>query len=140
MAIVMDSFLTLPGDQCFTPAEALKHKDRINRLGLNLHVTDISGVSIHYTHLKQSDIETKSKVGELLASGAETALAPADPNSRIYYVTPRTISPWSSKATSIAHVCGLKSQVSTSPYSSLLLILSLHVKSGFDAASSANPK
>jgi phosphoribosylformylglycinamidine synthase len=31
--------------------------------------------------------------------------------SQIYYVTPRNISPWSSKATSIAHVCGLKSQV-----------------------------
>ena len=31
--------------------------------------------------------------------------------SQIYYVTPRNISPWSSKATSIAHVCGLKTQV-----------------------------
>ena len=32
-------------------------------------------------------------------------------HSRIYYVTPRNISPWSSKATSIAHVCGLKQRV-----------------------------
>lgn len=31
--------------------------------------------------------------------------------AQIYYVTPRNISPWSSKATSIAYVCGLKEQV-----------------------------
>jgi phosphoribosylformylglycinamidine synthase len=31
--------------------------------------------------------------------------------SKLYHVTPRNISPWSSKATSIAQVCGLKSQV-----------------------------
>jgi phosphoribosylformylglycinamidine synthase len=30
---------------------------------------------------------------------------------QIYFVTPRNISPWSSKATSIAHVCGMKNQV-----------------------------
>lgn len=30
------------------------------------------------------------------------------PNTKVYYVTPRNISPWSSKATSIASVCGLK--------------------------------
>lgn len=32
-------------------------------------------------------------------------------HSEIYYVTPRNISPWSSKATSIAHVCGLKDRI-----------------------------
>ena len=31
--------------------------------------------------------------------------------SQIYYVTPRNISPWSSKATSISQVCGLRAQV-----------------------------
>ena len=31
--------------------------------------------------------------------------------SQIYYVTPRNVSPWSSKATSIAEVCGLDNQI-----------------------------
>ena len=31
--------------------------------------------------------------------------------SQIYYITPRNISPWSSKATSIAQVCGLDDQI-----------------------------
>ena len=30
------------------------------------------------------------------------------PNTRVYFVVPRNISPWSSKATSIASVCGVK--------------------------------
>ena len=32
-------------------------------------------------------------------------------HSQIYYVTPRNVSPWSSKATSIAEVCGLDDQI-----------------------------
>lgn len=39
--------------------------------------------------------------------------SPEDSSIRLFYVTPRagTISPWSSKATSIAHVCGLEKVV-----------------------------
>lgn len=32
-------------------------------------------------------------------------------NTKVFYVTPRNISPWSSKATSIAHVCGLSKEI-----------------------------
>lgn len=44
--------------------------------------------------------------------GPSTTTDNAD-TSRQYYVTPRpgTVSPWSSKATSIAHVCGLEQYV-----------------------------
>ena len=46
----------------------------------------------------------------VLDAGAASLLA-VTPGTKIYYVTPRNISPWSSKATSIAQVCGLKNQV-----------------------------
>lgn len=58
---------------------------------------------------------TEGKLKELLpgAQGPDVGslLSRADPNTRVFYVTPRNISPWSSKATSIAHVCGLREQI-----------------------------
>jgi phosphoribosylformylglycinamidine synthase len=59
---------------------------------------------------------TEQKINQILPgvldSEASTILATKPGTlSRIYYVTPRNISPWSSKATSIAHVCGLKERV-----------------------------
>jgi phosphoribosylformylglycinamidine synthase len=59
---------------------------------------------------------TEEKVNQLLPgvldSKVETILRTKPGTiSRIYYVNPRNISPWSSKATSIAHVCGLKDRV-----------------------------
>ena len=56
---------------------------------------------------------TVEKVEQLLPFSPTSEAILKNPGSltRIYYITPRNISPWSSKATSIAHVCGLKSQV-----------------------------
>jgi phosphoribosylformylglycinamidine synthase len=46
-------YLTSPGDACFTPSEAKKLTERINKLGVR--VSEIRGVFLHYTHLRQSD-------------------------------------------------------------------------------------
>jgi phosphoribosylformylglycinamidine synthase len=56
---------------------------------------------------------TAEKVEQLLPFSPTSEAILKNPGSltRTYYITPRNISPWSSKATSIAHVCGLRSQV-----------------------------
>ncbi|KAG7117238.1 Phosphoribosylformylglycinamidine synthase like protein [Verticillium longisporum] len=45
------------------------------------------------------------------ADQASADLPSNTPTTKTYYVTPRNISPWSSKGTSITHVCGLKDQI-----------------------------
>ena len=57
----MDNII-LPGDACFTPSEAQKLTDRINKLGVA--VNEIRGVWIHYVHLKPSD-QRNDNVSEL---------------------------------------------------------------------------
>ena len=56
---------------------------------------------------------TAEKVEQLLPFSPSSEGILKNPGSltRVYYITPRNISPWSSKSTSIAHVWGLKSQV-----------------------------
>lgn len=103
-----------PGDSCFTRSEANKITNRINKLGLGVNVNNIQGVWVHYTHSDPAKSSTENKVRQLLpgvVSKTVPEILAANPSSQLYYVTPRNISPWSSKATSIAHVCGLKSQV-----------------------------
>ncbi|RFU33519.1 hypothetical protein B7463_g2793, partial [Scytalidium lignicola] len=110
-------YLVSHGGEAFTPAEANKLTARINKLG-SVKVTAVEGVWEYYTHFKTSNADinkkTEEKVLELLSdvrdSKGSSVLA-QNPLSRVYYITPRNISPWSSKATSIAHVCGLKAQV-----------------------------
>lgn len=48
----MDHLIT-PGDSCFTPSEAKKLSENINKLGVK--VADIRGVYLHYTHLRSAD-------------------------------------------------------------------------------------
>jgi len=45
--------IALPGDSCFSPSEAQKLTDQINKLGYA--VNEIRGVWIHYTRLKPSE-------------------------------------------------------------------------------------
>lgn len=58
--------ITLPGDACFTPSEAQKLTDRINKLGFA--VNGVRGVWMHYTHLKPSK-ERIDNVGDLFYLG-----------------------------------------------------------------------
>ncbi|KAI9047257.1 hypothetical protein LZ554_008710 [Drepanopeziza brunnea f. sp. 'monogermtubi'] len=104
-------FLTIPGESCFTSADAKKLKKSINATGARC--TRVRGYWVHYVHLKDaSNQATQDKIRQLLpGSNSESSEVLRNPGgmTRFYYITPRNISPWSSKATSIAYVCGLKS-------------------------------
>ncbi|KAL3422936.1 phosphoribosylformylglycinamidine synthase [Phlyctema vagabunda] len=101
-------YIVSPGDSAFTAADAKKLVDRVNKLVGGEKVKEIQGYWMHYTHLKNTEKNIAKAC--VLHSEAKTALA-AGSESKIFYITPRNISPWSSKATSISHVCGLKSQI-----------------------------
>jgi len=125
-------YLTLPGESCYTQAETEKLKVAVERRG-GPAVSTVQGCWVHYVHLGQCDSvkvssnsvqennaanvfeqEVEEKVRQLLPDTTSSPNIFGTANtatSQLYYVTPRNISPWSSKATSIAHVCGLKTQV-----------------------------
>jgi phosphoribosylformylglycinamidine synthase len=107
-------YLIFQGDDACTPFAAEKIQHGINKTGVAV-VKSVSAFWIHYAHVKDTNgRETDAKLRQLLPGSGdklEHALAHAGPETKVFYITPRNISPWSSKATSIAHVCGLKSQV-----------------------------
>jgi phosphoribosylformylglycinamidine synthase len=89
---------------------------RRKRLADQLKVQDISAHSVHYVALHAGLTETESADLDQLLTYDEVpqplqATGPADTANKpqTFYVLPRvgTISPWSSKATAQAHVCGL---------------------------------
>ena len=103
----------LVGNSCYTSSEAQKLLDRINKQS-TARVQSLRGNWLYYVDLKNGQAGL-DKVQQLLqiseSSNAASAPAAASENTLTFYVSPRNISPWSSKATSIAHVCGLKEQV-----------------------------
>jgi phosphoribosylformylglycinamidine synthase len=87
---------------------------RLDKLLQSLHAVDprVSGISSRYMHfadvsqpLDENELEL---LGKLLTYGPKPHLR--TDRGRQILVTPRigTVSPWSSKATDIAHVCGLQ--------------------------------
>lgn len=105
----------LVGGSCYTASEAQKLLDRINKQQSSAQVQAIHGNWLYYVDLKQGDTGL-DKVKQLLqlpvdAPTTVTGLSAQSDNAAALYITPRNISPWSSKATSIAHVCGLRDQV-----------------------------
>ncbi|CRK35594.1 hypothetical protein BN1708_001240 [Verticillium longisporum] len=109
-------FLTLIGGPAFTPTQAEELKGRINKhAGLESPVASLTGKWIYYVHLKGSDKQTVTQKLvrwlEMPADQASADMPSNTPTTKTYYVTPRNISPWSSKGTSITHVCGLKDQI-----------------------------
>jgi phosphoribosylformylglycinamidine synthase len=78
------------------------------RRNARIHVIDL-GVLIG---LKNAEAKVQELLPGVLNSEASSVLTKKPGElAEIYYITPRNISPWSSKATSIAWVCGLKTQV-----------------------------
>lgn len=103
----------LIGNSCFTASEAQKLLDRINKQS-GARVQSIHGNWLYYVDLINGNAGLDKLQQLLQISGSpNTAPAPASAaeKSVTVYISPRNISPWSSKATSIAHVCGLKEQV-----------------------------
>jgi phosphoribosylformylglycinamidine synthase len=99
----------LAGLSCFTTAEAQKLLTRLNELS-EVKVQAISGHWIYYVDFKAANKAALEQVQQLLELDyAGSSDAARGSNALDIYITPRnTISPWSSKATAIAHVCGLK--------------------------------
>lgn len=87
---------------------------RINKLLTRCHELrlPVSNVYAEYVHFADLDaplaLDERARLERLLKYGP--SLAEHTPNGRLLLVTPRpgTLSPWSSKATDIAHNCGLK--------------------------------
>ncbi|KAI5813061.1 CobB/CobQ-like glutamine amidotransferase domain-containing protein [Pyronema omphalodes] len=130
-------FLALPGSPAYSPFRLAELKESLNAsLGDGPKVTEVRSIHVHYVNgkneaalaqLKQTDSEERKILDKLLVYGIKTSelgyddetqtlvksLAGLDINDGktrlVLYVVPRkgTITPWSSKATSIAAVCGL---------------------------------
>ncbi|KAI0840262.1 phosphoribosylformylglycinamidin [Hypoxylon sp. FL0890] len=105
-------YIVLTGESCFTPSEAEKLKDRINQTA-STKVTNILGSWIYYAHIKGDKKVIQPKLLQLLPLPSNDSPPPLTHigYTRTYYIVPRNISPWSSKATKVCEVCGLKDQV-----------------------------
>ncbi len=97
--------LVLPG------ASALPHF-RLDKLLVALRAIDptVEGVEAYFTHFIDLSAPLSASETKVLERLLESHSAPALPGGAVHLVvTPRpgTLSPWSTKATDIAHVCGL---------------------------------
>ncbi|MCJ1364014.1 hypothetical protein MMC16_003123 [Acarospora aff. strigata] len=111
--MVQHVYLTHEGSPAFSNFRKKILQDRIGATG-------VRAKWVHYVCLYK-DIEASGEkaLAQLLEYGepsVEDDISPSregDKNEHLFYVAPRTgtISPWSSKATSIAHVCGLERTV-----------------------------
>jgi len=108
-------FLTLIGGPAFTSSQAEEVKTRINKhVGVKAPATHVIGTWVYYVHLKgkNSSLVTEKLTRWLELPDQTQAQVPANTGrSKTYYVTPRNISPWSSKGTAITHTCGLKDEI-----------------------------
>ncbi|QPG98473.1 hypothetical protein C2857_007644 [Epichloe festucae Fl1] len=102
----------LVGSSCYTASGARELKARANKTS-QPKIKQIRGQWVYYVDLKSSGKAVVDNIKTLLQDvDSEPLLASESTTSAVtVYVTPRYLSPWSSQATSIAHVCGLKEQV-----------------------------
>ena len=101
--------LTLPGPAALTPFRTAKLEDRLRAADGR-----VRALTAHYRHIVQTDRElTADEAGRLarLLDYPTPPIAPLPAGIALdeLLIVPRfgTVSPWSSKATDIAHVCGL---------------------------------
>ncbi len=76
----------------------------------NAAVLSVAARYVHFAQVeRQLDAKEQGLLDALLHYGPREEQAPSEAATQLILVTPRpgTISPWSSKATDIAHVCGL---------------------------------
>jgi phosphoribosylformylglycinamidine synthase len=104
----MEEFLTLHGSAALS-------EFRARALAASIKARDVKARWVHYVHLSAVIQEGQRVILEqLLEYGEASPEAGGGEGSMVqFFVAPRvgTISPWSSKATSIAHVCGLEGVV-----------------------------
>lgn len=123
MASSQSAYQAFPGSAAFSDF-------RLNRLASAIGAKKLQAIWVHYVASKQElSAEQVAVLDQLLEYGAypdtsdelhstcvkaiKNGSGSDDPNTLLLYVAPRpgTISPWSSKATSIAEVCGLGDNV-----------------------------
>ena len=123
MTSLEEPYLVLPGSNAFSDF-------RLARLAQGIGAKEVHGVWVHYVNPRRNvDEDEISILKQLLSYGEDPnttdqltlTLLDAlnrngdlrDPSVALFYVFPRpgTISPWSSQATSIAHVCTLDGAV-----------------------------
>src|SRR2546423_4333698 len=111
MAFAADHVLALPGSSAFSDF-------RSQALASNIGAEDVRGRWIHYVSLSSRlGEEDRDILQQLLtygdSAGGEPSFKGDNGQVQTFYVVPRpgTISPWSSKATSIAHVCGFSQTI-----------------------------
>ncbi|KAL8962433.1 MAG: hypothetical protein Q9193_001162 [Seirophora villosa] len=99
----------LRGGSCYTPSEESKLLTRINQK----HYTQIRQISGHWLfYINLSPDGAVDKIKSLVqAVDRASASSVRNPSRLDIYITPRNISPWSSRATNIAHDCGLKNEL-----------------------------
>lgn len=103
--------LAIPGSVAYSLS-------RGHAIAASIKVRDVRAQWVHYVDLSGNLDELNRAALEQLLRYGDISDVPASFSSQdgrtvTYYVTPRvgTISPWSSQATGIAHVCGLKKLV-----------------------------
>lgn len=111
MAASDSNFLVLPGSVAFS-------QSRSQAIATSINAQAVRAQWIHYVHITDALQEEHPIILDQLLrygdiSGIPPSFSPEDGPSQVYYVYPRmgTISPWSSQATGISHVCGLKKSV-----------------------------
>jgi phosphoribosylformylglycinamidine synthase len=131
----MMDYLVLPGGEAFTGSAARKIQDRLNKSG-DVKVKNVHAVWVYYAHLRNANAgNAESRLRQLLPGAQDpmsSVLPEVGPNSRLYYVRPRYISPWSSKATSIAYVCGLREELRRIERGRVILVQFSELFSGSD--------
>ncbi|EMR66809.1 putative phosphoribosylformylglycinamidine synthase protein [Eutypa lata UCREL1] len=111
----------LLGESCFTVSEAQKLSVQINQKS-DAQVQQISGQWLYYVDSENkgnSGVEnTLERVKQLVqasnvaSTGIPSKSSDESGKTLVIYIAPRnTPSPWSSKATSIAQVCGVKARI-----------------------------
>ncbi len=98
--------LQLPGAPAFSSFRIRKLVQRIRTA-----VPEVSGLSAHFVHFVELEQELSAAQHEVLQQLLAPLSEPPAETLHSFWVVPRlgTISPWSSKATDIAHNCGLSS-------------------------------
>ncbi|MGD8853453.1 MAG: phosphoribosylformylglycinamidine synthase [Gammaproteobacteria bacterium] len=98
--------LQLPGAPAFSSFRLHKLLERIRR-----DVTAVRALDAHFVHFVELEQELTGDQREVLDRLLAPVTEPPATTPHMFWVVPRlgTISPWSSKATDIAHNCGLLS-------------------------------
>src|SRR5215470_17057678 len=100
----MAEFLTLRGRNALSPF-------RITKLLSSLAASSVQGISADFWHFVQTSRELsaaeRDTLDRLLSYGPHGAAHADEGDLLLVIPRPGTISPWASKATDIAHNCGL---------------------------------